>query len=213
MFRLIKIVFNAFIIVLAFIGFNAIGGEKYIEPIKVAINNHIQTYKDSITKKLGDFSGLDEEFQIDKAVNFMGYNAMIAAHKASGQKMIIIDSGKKTLLTEEDIQSDEVEKKLKTLSEKFRYQGASVKEIKVTQRGKLDIYGKNVPYVKFEASVSKLPVSDIAGIIASVKTSDGSEKLALSVSENKKYSQLITKEFFKGVNEGGNKESKRGTEK
>ena len=204
MFRLIRIVFNAFLLVLAFIGLNAIGGEKYIEPIKVAINNHIQEYKDNITKKLGDFSNLDEEFQIDKAVNFMGYNAMLAAHKASGQKMIILDSGKKPLLTQEDIQSEEIDKKLKNLSEKFKYQGASVKEIKVTDRGKLKIYGKNVPYARFHATVTKLPISDIGGIVASVKTSDGSEKLAISVSENKKYSQLITNEFFKGVNEAEN---------
>ena len=205
MFRLIKIVFNAFLLVLAFIGFNAIGGEKYIEPIKVAINDHIQEYRDNITKKMGDFSDLNEEFQIDKAVNFMGYNAMLAAHKASGQKMVILDSGRKPLLTPEDIQSDEIEKKLKTLSEKFRYHGASVKDIKVTERGKLKIYGQNVPYAKFVATVTKLPVSDIGGIVASVRTSDGSEKLALSLSENKRYSQLITNEFFKGVNEGTNK--------
>ena len=38
-------------------------------------------------------------------------------------------------------------------------------------------------------------------MIASVKTSDGAEKLALSISEKKKYSQLITNEFYKGVSE------------
>ena len=137
MLRLFKIVFNAFIIVLAFIGFNAIGGEKYIEPIKMAINNYIQDYKENIMNKLGDFSNIDKEFNIDKTVNLMGYNAMMAAHKASGQRMIIIDSGKKPLLTQEDIQNDGVENKLRALAEKFRYQGASLNEIKVTERGKL----------------------------------------------------------------------------
>ena len=65
----------------------------------------------------------------------------------------------------------------------------------------MNIYGKSVPYAKFEAHVTKLPFSDISGVIASVTTSDGSEKLALSVSEKKKYSQLITNEFYKGVKE------------
>ena len=46
-----------------------------------------------------------------------------------------------------------------------------------------------------------LPFSDISGVVASVTTSDGAEKLALSVSEKKKYSQLITNEFYKGVKE------------
>ena len=60
-------------------------------------------------------------------------------------------------------------------------------------------YDKQVPYAKFEAKVTKLPFSDISGVVASVTTSDGSEKLALALSEKDKYSQLITNEFYKGV--------------
>lgn len=202
MFRLIKIVFRAFVIVLAIIGFNAIGGEKYIEPIKTAIVNFVDEHKSNIAKKIGDFSNIDEEFQIDKAVNLMGYKAVVAEHKASGQKMIILDSGKKPLLTQDDIKSSEVDKKLKTLADKFKYQGANVREVNVTNKGTICIYGQTVPYAKFEAKVSKLPLSDIGGIVASVQTSDGSEKLALSLSESKKYSQLITNEFFREVKEG-----------
>ena len=131
----------------------------------------------------------------------MGYKAVIAEHKASGQKMVILDSGKKSLLTKEDISGKEIENKLKSLSEKFKYQGVSVKEIHVTNRGEIEVFGQKVPYAKFEAKVSKLPVPNISGIIASVQTSDGSEKLALSLNENKKYSQLISAEFFKEVRE------------
>ena len=42
MFRFIKIIINAFILVLAIIGFNAIGGQKYVEAIKVNVTNFIQ---------------------------------------------------------------------------------------------------------------------------------------------------------------------------
>ena len=65
----------------------------------------------------------------------------------------------------------------------------------------LKVYDKTVPYAKFEAKANKLPFSDLTGIISSVKTSDGSEKLAISVSEKKKYSQLVADEFFKNVKE------------
>lgn len=71
----------------------------------------------------------------------------------------------------------------------------------------MKVYGKDVPYAKFEAHVTKLPFKDVSGIVASVTTSDGSEKLALSISEKKKYSQLITNEFYRGVAEGGDKEN------
>ena len=201
MFRTIKIVFNATIIVLALIGFNAIGGQKYIEMAKDGISNLILQYTANSAKKIADFSKLNEEFEIDNTMNLAGYKAVIAEHKASGQKMVILDSGNKPLLTPQDIKSQSIDIKLSELSEKVKYKGVKVKDIKITSRGNIEMYGQVVPYAKFDAHVSKLPISDISGIIASVKTSDGSEKLALSISEKKKYSQLITNEFYKGVNE------------
>jgi len=201
MFRLIKIIFNAFLLVLAIVGFNAIGGQKYVEAVKVSVGNFMQEHALNNAKKIGNFSGINEEFQIDNSVNIIGYKAVIAEHKASGQKMVIVDSGKKPLLTQNDIKSENVDKKLKDLAGKFKYQGSAVQEITVTNRGTMQVYGKTVPYAKFEARVTKLPFKDISGIVASVTTSDGSEKLALSLSEKKKYSQLITNEFYKGVKE------------
>ena len=205
MFRLIKIIFNAFLLVLAIIGFNAIGGQKYVEAVKVSVGNFIQEHALEGAKKIGNFSGLNEEFQIDNSVNLEGYKAVIAEHKASGQKMVIVDSGKKPLLTQNDIKSDKADKKLNDLADKFKYQAVTVQDIKITDRGTMKVYGKDVPYAKFEAHVTKLPFKDVAGVVASVTTSDGSEKLAFSISEKKKYSQLITNEFYRGVAEGGEK--------
>ena len=201
MFRFIKIIINAFILVLAIIGFNAIGGQKYVEAIKVNVTNFIQQRAEENAKKLGNFSNLHEEFQIDNTVNLLGYRAVIAEHTASGQKMVIVDSGKKPLLTKNDIQGEGLETKLKDLAKKFKYQAVSLDELKITSRGTLNAYGQNVPYAKFEAKVSKLPFSEVSGVVSSIQTSDGSEKLALSINEKKKYSQLITDEFFKDVKE------------
>ena len=201
MFRLIKIVFNAFLLVLAIIGFNAIGGQKYVEVAKHHITTFIQERAEESAKKIGNFSDIHEEFEIDNTVNLLGYRAVIAEHNATGQKMCIVDSKKKPLLTQADIKSDNLEKQMQQLADKFKYQAVSFHEIKVISKGTLNVYGQNVPYAKFEAKANKLPFSDLTGIIASVKTSDGSEKLAISVSEKKKYSQLIADEFFKNVKE------------
>lgn len=201
MFRIIKIVFNATIIVLALIGFNAIGGQKYVEAIKDGVVSFIEQHNADSAKKIGDFSKMNEEFIIDNTMNIAGYKAVIAEHKASGQKMVILDSGKKPLLTQQDIKGQNIEEKLQDLSEKVKYKGVKVQDLTITSRGTMEAFGQNVPYAKFEAHVSRLPISDIAGVVASVQTSDGSEKLALSLSEKKKYSQLITNEFYKGVSE------------
>lgn len=201
MFRLIKIVINGFIIVLAFIGFNAIGGQKYVETALGGINNFIQSRAADRAKSVGDFSNLHEEFQIDNTVNILGYKAVLAEHKISGQKMCIVDSGKKPLLTTNDIKSDNLESKLQEIVKKVKYNAISFQEIKVVSRGTMQAYGQTVPYAKFEAKSNKFPISDLTGIVACVKTSDGSEKLILSVSEKKKYSQLIADEFYKNVKE------------
>ena len=201
MLRMIKIVFNATIIVLAFIGFNAIGGQKYVEAIKDGIGTFIAQHNADSIKKIGDFSKMNEEFIIDNTMSLAGYKAVIAEHKASGQKMVILDSGKKPILTKADIESQNIDETLKDVSKKINYKGVKVQDITVTNRGKMEVYGQSVPYAKFDAHVTRLPFSDISGIVASVKTSDGNEKLALSLSEKKKYSQLITNEFYKGVNE------------
>lgn len=201
MLRTLKIIFNATIIVLAFIGFNAIGGQKYVEAIKDGVANFIAQYNADSAKKIGDFSKMNEEFVIDKTMSLAGYKALVAEHKASGQRMIILDSGKKPLITQDDIKSQNVDKKMQDLSEKIKYKGIKVQDITITTRGTMELYGQNVPYAKFDAHLSKAPISDLTGAIASVKTSDGSEKLALAISDKKKYSQLITNEFYKGVRE------------
>ena len=201
MFRFIKIIFNATILVLAIIRFYAIGGQKYVEIVKTKVGNYIQEKAEQNAKKIGNFSNLHEEFQIDNSVNLLGYKAVLAEHKVSGQKMCIVDSGKKVLLSQADIKNDGLEKKMQDLVKKIKYQSISFQEIKVVSRGTVNVYGQNVPYAKFEAKSNKIPFSDLSGIVASVKTSDGSEKLAISVSEKKRYSQLITDEFFKNVKE------------
>lgn len=201
MFRLIKIVFNSFLIVLAFIGFNAIGGQKYVEMAVSGISGFIQQHAENKAKTIGDFSSLHEEFQIDNTVNLLGYKAVLAEHKVSGQKMCIVDSGSKPLLTREDITGKNTEEKIRESVSKLKYQAISFQDIKVISKGTITAYGQSVPYAKFEAKSNRFPISDLTGIVASLKTSDGSEKLIISVSEKKKYSQLISEEFFKNVKE------------
>ena len=59
MFRLIKIIFNAFLLVLAIMGFNAIGGQKYVEAVKVSVGTFIQEHAFESAKKIGNFSNLN----------------------------------------------------------------------------------------------------------------------------------------------------------
>lgn len=195
----LKNIIRAIILTLAIIGFMSLGGK---ELLNGWLGNFFNPSKEVMlerAKKVGDFSGINDEFEIEKAAGVMGYNAVIAEHKASGQKMVVVDSGSKPILTAEDIKADNIEEKLQNSLKKIKYQAISIDDITITKRGYLTSYGKTAPYVKFDAKVKKLPIGDVTGIISVVSDANGDERMLVSVSEKGKYSQLISDEFFKHI--------------
>lgn len=195
----LKNFFMAIILALAFIGFMSIGGGRLVADI---VHNYLNPPQNTLVKraeKVGNFSDINEEFEIEKAAGMLGYNGVVAEHKASGQKLIIVDTNNKPILTSDDIKSDKIEEKLINLTHKIKYQAFQVDELKVTKHGTLNSYGKESPYIKFEARAKKLPIGDIAGMISVTETDDGEQRLLISANEKRKYSQLISDEFFKAV--------------
>ncbi len=195
----LKNILRAIILTLAVVGFMALGGKELVSGL---INNYFNPPKDTMlerAQKVGDFSKINDEFEIERAAGIMGYNAVVAEHKASGQKMFVVDSGDKDILTAEDIKSENVEEKLYKAISKIKYQAVSVEDLKVTKHGTMHSYGKEVPYVKFEARIKKLPIGDVGGIISVAETKDGESRLLISANEKSKYSQLISDEFFKKI--------------
>lgn len=195
----LKNILRAVLLTLALVGFLSLGGKELIVNL---VNNYINPSKDVMlerAQKVGDFSHINDEFEIEKAAGIMGYNAVVAEHKASGQKMFVVDSGDKAVLTVDDIKSDKAEEKLQKALGKIKYQAISVENLKVTKHGTMNSYGKEVPYVKFEARVKKLPIGDVGGIVSVAQIKDGEQRLLISVSEKNKYSQLISDEFFRKI--------------
>lgn len=195
----LKNIIKAIVIALAVIGFMSLGGK---ELVSGWFGQWINPSKDTIlerARKVGDFSQINEEFEIEKAAGMLGYNGVVAEHKASGQKLIIVDSSKKPILTEDDIKSENIEDKLKTALQKIRYQALTIENLKVTKRGMIYSYGKEKPYVRFEAKISRLPIGDVSGIISVTSAQDGTNRILVGVNEKSKYSQLISEEFFKKV--------------
>jgi hypothetical protein len=181
------------------VGFMAFGGQNWI---KSQFTNLINPSKDVVlerAQKIGDFSKINSEFEIEKAAGIMGYNAVLAEHKATGQKMVVLDSGKKTLISQDDIKANDAEDRIKAAISKVKYQAATLDEFEVTERGTMKSYGQNAPYIKFKAKIKKLPIGEISGVISVVKDSKGNDKVLVSANEKSKYSQLITNEFFKDI--------------
>jgi len=197
----LKNILKAVVLVLAVIGFSSLGGNDYVQK---TWNNFVNPPQDVMlerAKKVGDFSHIGDEYEIDKAASALGYTGVLAEHKASGQKMVIVDSNKKPLLTPQDFKDGTVEEKLQDLTQKFKYTVVNVKDLKITKKGRIRTFGKVVPYVRFTAKINKIPGGDVEGIISSVKTKSGESRVIVSVNERGKYSQLIAQDFFKNVKE------------
>ena len=139
----------------------AFGGQDFI---KNQFNNFVNPSHDVVlerAQKIGDFSKVNKEFEIEKAAGILGYNAVLAEHKATGQKMVVVDSGKKVILSAEDIKSPDAESRILAAINKIKYQSAAVEEFHVIEQGTMKSYGKEVPYVKFRAKLKNLPIGEI----------------------------------------------------
>lgn len=195
----LKKILQIIILSLALIGFISIGGKDFLIE---QYNKYFSDSQESIMErasKLGDFSQISEEFSIDKAASAFGYQGVLAEHNASGQKIVIVKSGKNPILTVEDFEENNVENKIDSLINKFKYQSLQVDDFTITKSGKMKAYGQTVPYVRFTAKINKLPIGTVGGIISAVDVNDNDSFMLVSLNENKKYSQLITDEFFKKV--------------
>lgn len=182
----LKKFFKALILALAIIGFLSIGGKEWVSSMwSKYVQKSPQTLMEK-AQKVGDFSQINEEFVIEKASGMFGYNGVLAEHKSSGQKMVVIDDNKKPLLTREDIESGNVEQKLKSSLGKLKYQSLGLEEFEVTRHGTMQSFGKTIPYTRFNARISKLPIGSMSGVIAVVTNSEGEARLLVSANEKSK---------------------------
>ncbi len=195
----LKNVTRAIFLTAIIVGFVAIGGKDFLI---TQFKNFVNPSHDVVlerAQKVGDFSKIDKEFEIEKAAGVMGYNAVLAEHKATGQKMVVVDSGKKQILTQTDIKAADAEDRIKNAIKKVRYQSDALEDFHVTERGTMKTYGQTAPYVRFTARIKKLPIGEVSGIISVVKDENNNDKILVSLNEKSKYSQLISNEFFKEI--------------
>ena len=86
----LKNVTRAIFFTVLIVGFMTLGGQDWI---KQQFMNFVNPSKDVVlerAQKIGDFSKVNREFEIEKAAGVLGYNAVLAEHKASGQKMVVV---------------------------------------------------------------------------------------------------------------------------
>lgn len=198
----LKIIVRTAIVVLAIVGFKAIGGFDFIKNLHF-FEKPSQEVLIEKSKTVADFSKIPDEYEIDRTASLLGYKGVLAKHKASKQKLVVLNPAQKTdkepFLSKKDFKDGTVDKKLNGLNEKLVYQYIRLENFKIMKKGQFQCMGQDVPYVKYEADVTNLPIKKIEGIIGVAQDKENHSKILLSASESGKYSQIITEQFFNKV--------------
>ena len=137
LFRFLKNIFNAIIIAFALFGIMTLNKQHAFDDIIANITDFITQQKEQSSKQIADFSDVNPEFNIGSTFNLLGFKAIVSEHPSSGQKLIILDTGKKSLLTSKDLNDDGLKEKLEDLSQNFKYHSASVENIEITEKGEI----------------------------------------------------------------------------
>ena len=199
---LIGTIIKLVVLVLAVIGFMSIGGMDFLKNTFSNFNWFRPSNETLMEKanKIADFSNINqEEYEISKAANVMGYKAVVAEHNASGQKFVVMDSNKEPLLTKEDFSTGKVDEKIQKLHKKLEKQFIHLENMQIKKRSSMTALNQTVPYVKIEAEPKNMPtVKKVTGIVGAAEK-DGKPYVILAFNTDNKYSQIITEQFCKDV--------------
>ena len=195
----LKFIIKVIIVVLAVIGFKAIGGWDWVVKTWHPFEKPTQESMIEKSKDVADFSKIPEEYEISKSTNVLGYRAVVAEHDATGQKMAVVNENKTIKLSQDDFKNGNLEKKINDINKKLSYQYIHIENFKITKQGTMRSMNQTVPYARFEADVTNLPVKDIKGLIAVAKDVNGKDKILVSANQGDRYSQIISEQFFKMV--------------
>ncbi len=195
----LKLIIKIAIIVLAIIGFKSLGGWDWIVKNWHPFEKPSQESLIEKSKDVADFSKIPDEYEIAKSTNVLGFRAVLAEHNATGQKMAVVNENKTLKLSKDDFKNGKLEKKISDINKKLEYQYIHIENFKITKHGTMKAMGQTVPYARFEAEVTNLPVKEIKGLISVAQDKDGENKIIVSVNQGNKYSQIISEQFFKNV--------------
>ena len=193
----LSIIIKTIIAILVFFGLLHLG---VIDFIKDKINEYrTGTEQKVLEEEIVDLSNIDDEYTIDKDLKVLKNRMIIAEHKATGQKMIMVEPRNEDILTKEDITADNIQQKLNDIVNKYKNKVVKFDKVEVTKHGEFKGINQTIPYVKINAEISNLPIKGYEGILGVAEVGNDKNLIILSVNQSGKYSQIITDAFYSKV--------------
>ncbi|MEI8378069.1 MAG: hypothetical protein WCF95_05990 [bacterium] len=189
------------ILILAYIGFQSLGGMKFVQD---SFNDFTKPSEEKTTvsaSKMLDVSRLSDDYVISKAFDVFGMKVIEAEYQKSPQTICLIDSKGLIKLTKEDFYDDKIAAILENLLSKFAYQAIRIENLKIIRSGSFVAMNKQkIPYIIFEADVIRGNSPKMFGMLGVTEGADGENDIILSFTTTGKYNQIVTENFFRQVN-------------
>lgn len=183
------------VLILAVVGFFAIGGVTFFKDFVNNFSSRFQIIQSQKADEIADFSNLDKEFEIVSSSKLPKVGQYVyIKHGASSQKFYILKPEKIEMLTKEDFATKEADNKILTFVKNWKI--LQLDNFQITSRGTISAQGQTIPYVKIKSDISNLPISGIEGIVGTA-VFNNKNIIVLSVNSNGKYSQIITEVLLK----------------
>ncbi len=194
MFGCLRKFINIIIIILAVVGFIAIGGTNIINDF---IHNPLSPAQSSKAEKaaqIADFSKLNKEFELVSSSKLPKIgNYVYLKHAATSQNFFMAKPKNAETLTKNDFNSKKADEKILNFVNDFKV--LRLENFEITGKGSMKAFGQTVPFVKFKSDIVNLPVHGAEGIVGVANKGD---KNIIIVATNTygKYSQIVTNALF-----------------
>lgn len=178
------------IIILAVIGFFAIGGMDFVS--RFIENPFSQPQKSKMEKaaQIADFSKIDKEFELVSSAKLPRIgNYVYVKHGATSQRFYFSMPTKADTLTKADFNTKEADVKILTFVKDFKV--LQFENFSIKGHGSMQAMGQTIPYIKFEADIVNLPIHGMQGIIGVAAHKD-KNVIIIAMNTYGKYSQIIT---------------------
>ena len=206
----LKSILKKILIIALIFAFFALGGYAFVkEKIKQYKYPPREVFVEQ-EKEYGNFSNVSGDYQLYRSYNFFGYKKINAKYLPTGQKITIFDLNDEETISVSDFKTGAITSKINYILEKLKDSLITYENFEVMQQGTYKAKNKDVPYLKYSASVKNIPFKNVVGVIAAYSTKDKnnkpSTKLVFSVVSEKAFNPKIVQDFvsaleFEEINE------------
>lgn len=197
MFGCLKNIVNIIIILLAIIGFIAIGGMNFVNDFIHNPFSSAQSTKAEKAAQIADFSKLDKEFELVSSSKLPKIgNYVYLKHAATSQNFFMAKPKDKETLTKADFNDKKAEEKILEFVKEFKV--LRLENFEIAGKSSMKAFNQTVPYVKFKSDVVNLPVHGVEGIVG-VAEKEGKNIIIVATNTNGKYSQIVTNALFSEI--------------